>query len=379
MNESIGTIIMRLRKEHGMTQDQLASALGITFQAVSKWENGISSPDISTLPLLADLFGVSVDQLLGRETLPPEEERMTPLVPAEETAISLPEQAEEPEKPEATEEAEAEPVYSAPSHDLPWPDDDCFYAVLYHGHSLVGHLAGDPDLIPAKKHFVFSYEGPAQNIFSDFSVEIHGSVKGVRGVLGDVKAGESVSCGDVGGDAHAGTSLVCGDVSGNAKAGAGIQCGDVSGDVFAGAGVECGDVSGNLTARGGVSCSDVDGNVKAGGSVKAGDVAGSVSAGGNVNCEDVGGSVTAGVSVDCEDVGGSMFSGFGRAKVKPWDEENFDRDLDDLIDREIEKAQTAAEQTSDFGEDLGRRISDAVQRAMSFSFNFGKKNKDKEE
>ena len=42
MNESIGNIIMRLRKEHGMTQDQLANALGITFQAVSKWENGDS-------------------------------------------------------------------------------------------------------------------------------------------------------------------------------------------------------------------------------------------------------------------------------------------------------------------------------------------------
>ena len=56
-----------------------------------------------------------------------------------------------------------------------------------------------------------------------------------------------------------------------------------------------------------------------------------------------------------------------------------DDQIMDLIDREIEKAQTAAEQTSDFGEDLGRRISDAVQRAMSFSFNFGKKNKDKEE
>lgn len=368
MNESIGTIIMRLRKEHGMTQEQLANALGITFQAVSKWENGVSSPDISTLPLLADLFGVSVDQLLGRETLPAAEERLDALGPVETQPEPETETREDPE-PELPEADQA----------LPWPDDDCFYAVLYHGHSLVGHLAGDPDLLPAKKHFVFSYEGPAQNIFSDFSVEIHGSVKGVRGVLGDVKAGESVSCGDVGGDAHAGTSLVCGDVSGNAKAGAGIQCGDVSGDVFAGAGVECGDVSGNLTARGGVSCSDVDGNVKAGGSVKAGDVAGSVSAGGNVNCEDVGGSVTAGVSVDCEDVGGSMFSGFGRAKVKPWDEENFDRDLDDLIDREIEKAQKAAERASDFGEDLGRRISDAVQRAMSFSFNFGKNNKDKDE
>ena len=53
-----------------MTQDQLASALGITFQAVSKWENGISSPDISTLPLLADLFGVSAGVLLGREDEP---------------------------------------------------------------------------------------------------------------------------------------------------------------------------------------------------------------------------------------------------------------------------------------------------------------------
>lgn len=364
MNESIGNIIMRLRKEHGMTQDQLASALGITFQAVSKWENGVSSPDISTLPLLADLFGVSVDQLLGRETLPPEEERMTALVPAEETAISLPEQAEEPEKLDVTEEAEAEPVYSAPSQDLPWPDDDCFYAVLYHGHSLVGHLAGDPDLIPAKKHFVFSYEGPAQNIFSDFSVEIHGSVKGVRGVLGDVKAGESVSCGDVGGNAHAGT---------------GLECGDVEGDAFAGAGIECGDVGGDLTAGGSVECGDVEGNVKAGGSVKAGDVAGSVSAGGNVNCEDVGGSVTAGVSVKCGDVDGSVVSGFSRSKAKDWDEDTIDRDLYDLIDREIEKAQQAAEQASDFGEELGRRISDAVQRAISFGLGFGKKNRDKEE
>lgn len=382
MNESIGTIIMRLRKEHGMTQDQLANALGITFQAVSKWENGVSSPDISTLPLLADLFGVSVDQLLGRDALPREEERLTAPVPVEEQFQERQEQEEEAvqaAEPEQTPDAEAEPVYAEPGQDLPWPDDDCFYAVLYHGHSLVGHLAGDQDLLPAKKHFVFSYEGPAQNIFSDFSVEINGSVPGVRGVLGDVKAGGSVDCGDVGGDAHAGTSLTCGDVSGNAKAGTGLQCGDVSGDVFAGAGVECGDVSGNLTARGGVSCSDVDGNLKAGGSVKAGDVAGSVSAGGNVNCEDVGGSVTAGVSVDCEDVGGSMFSGFGRAKAKPWDEESFDRDLDDLIDREIEKAQKAADSASDFGEDLGRKISDAVQRAISFSFGFGKKNKDKEE
>ena len=40
MNETLGTNIMRLRKEAGLTQEQLANALGISYQAVSKWENG---------------------------------------------------------------------------------------------------------------------------------------------------------------------------------------------------------------------------------------------------------------------------------------------------------------------------------------------------
>jgi len=50
-----------------LTQEQLAEKLGITAQAVSKWENDISCPDISILPKLADIFGVTIDELLGRE------------------------------------------------------------------------------------------------------------------------------------------------------------------------------------------------------------------------------------------------------------------------------------------------------------------------
>ena len=61
--------IKRLRKEHSMTQEQLAEALGVTVGAVYKWENGLSTPEIRLLVELADFFGVSVDYLLGYTVL----------------------------------------------------------------------------------------------------------------------------------------------------------------------------------------------------------------------------------------------------------------------------------------------------------------------
>ena len=66
MNQSLGKQISTRRKALGLTQDQLAEKLGVTAQAVSKWENDQSCPDITTLPRLAEIFGISVDTLLGR-------------------------------------------------------------------------------------------------------------------------------------------------------------------------------------------------------------------------------------------------------------------------------------------------------------------------
>lgn len=63
----IGKNIARLRKEAGLTQMGLADAMGISFQAVSNWERGQTMPDISKLPQLAAILGVSVDGLLGAE------------------------------------------------------------------------------------------------------------------------------------------------------------------------------------------------------------------------------------------------------------------------------------------------------------------------
>lgn len=63
---NVGMKIAELRKINNMTQFDLADKLGISFQAVSNWERGNSMPDISKLPEIAELFGVSIDEILGR-------------------------------------------------------------------------------------------------------------------------------------------------------------------------------------------------------------------------------------------------------------------------------------------------------------------------
>ena len=67
MKETFGQRLSRFRKAKGLTQEDVAKQITISPQAVSKWENDISSPDILELSTLADILGVSVNELLGRE------------------------------------------------------------------------------------------------------------------------------------------------------------------------------------------------------------------------------------------------------------------------------------------------------------------------
>ena len=62
MKLSIGNKIKALRRERGITQEQLAESIGISFQAVSKWENDISLPDITWFPALPSYFNI-IDEL----------------------------------------------------------------------------------------------------------------------------------------------------------------------------------------------------------------------------------------------------------------------------------------------------------------------------
>lgn len=84
MEMTLGKRIAALRKEKELKQDALAEALGVSPQAVSKWENDQTCPDISLLPKLAALLGISVDELLSgkkmelmqtAKILPPEERK----------------------------------------------------------------------------------------------------------------------------------------------------------------------------------------------------------------------------------------------------------------------------------------------------------------
>ena len=64
MNKTLGTKIAELRKQNGMTQLELAERMGVTDKAVSKWERDLSCHDINSIPTLAEVLGVSVDELM---------------------------------------------------------------------------------------------------------------------------------------------------------------------------------------------------------------------------------------------------------------------------------------------------------------------------
>ena len=81
---SLSERLKALRKTKDMTQEQLAEYMGVSPQAVSRWETGATSPDISALPQLADLFSISIDELLGYDDVERQKEISSVIDAAEE-------------------------------------------------------------------------------------------------------------------------------------------------------------------------------------------------------------------------------------------------------------------------------------------------------
>ena len=120
MKHSVGRNIARLRLSQGMTQERLAQRMGVTPQAVSKWENDLNYPDVAALPALAALLGTSVDSLLtvpdnGAEAEPEDavptraDLAASPASPASESSPASPASESSPASP-ASESSPAAPA-----------------------------------------------------------------------------------------------------------------------------------------------------------------------------------------------------------------------------------------------------------------------------
>lgn len=254
----LGRKIAYYRKRKNITQDALAKQLGISNQAVSKWETDQSYPDVELLPKIADIFEITMDELFDREEC------------SDETTSDLMNQ---------------EPVVANETvQEGAWEDDGTLRVVVFLGQKMVQVDKIKETLGRMHKEITFSYKGEALNIESHINVCC-------ENVAGNIKAGGYVECGDVGGSIAADSYVECNSVSGSIAAGSYVECDDVKENVVAGGYIECSDVQGSVKAGGYIECADVKGNVSAGGNVECGDVSGDVTAQGDVECGDVGGCV----------------------------------------------------------------------------------------
>lgn len=200
---TLGNKIAELRKERGLTQEALAKELGVSNQAVSKWEANQSCPDIQLLPQIADLFGITLDSLFGREVV------------------------------------QEEPVVTC---DVPWEDDGKLRAVVYIGRQLVM----EQDCTRASE-ITLTYEGEALDIISSFSVTCDD-------VEGNITANGNVTCDAVGGSVKAYGSVTCDEINGCVEAGGNVTSDEIHGDVHAGGNVTCDEINGCVQAGGTLTC-----------------------------------------------------------------------------------------------------------------------------
>ncbi len=218
---NLGKTIQTLRKHKNLTQNELAEKLFVSYQAVSQWENGNTNPDISILPNIADVFGITIDELFGRTK-------------------------QETIKEECTYE----------EINIKNFDKNTLYVLLVEGNKLQKAI----DYKEKLKHYgdiEIKVNGDIKDVYSHFSIHVEGDVNG------SVHAGDGVNCGNVGGSLTAGDGVNCGNITGTVTVGDSINCGNVGGSVTAGDSVNCGNITGSVVAGDSINCCDIYGNVRA--------------------------------------------------------------------------------------------------------------------
>ena len=238
----IAEMIKELRGGMGISQETLADVCDVSMQAVSKWENGQSCPDISFLPLLAEYFGVSIDYLLtGRNH----------------AADNM--------------DNDLDPNLSKQVL-----KDDVLYIIQYRNGKILDKTQWDKERLENKDttiriqfadefaHLSSGFENESAHLPSGLHVEIWGNADiEAPDVNMNVSAGGNVNCGTVHGNISAGASVNCDVVEGSVSAGNSVNCNTIEGCVSAGNNVSCDTIEGDAAATY-ISCDIIEGDAKAG-------------------------------------------------------------------------------------------------------------------
>lgn len=227
----ISEMIRRLRTDKGISQEALADVCDVSMQAVSKWENGQSCPDISFLPLLAEYFGVSTDYLLTGRSHVAED-------PNDDIASSLSEQTQK---------------------------DDVLYIIQYRNGKIIDRQRWNTEQTEHKDTMIrIQFDDEFSRLQTELRVEVWGNADiATPDVNMNLSAGANVSCKNVQGNVSAGASVNCDVIEGNASAGNSINCDTIEGSVSAGCSISCTTIEGDAAAGTYISCETIQGSAKA--------------------------------------------------------------------------------------------------------------------
>ena len=235
INSILAKNISLYRKQKSLTQEQLAELIGVSYQAVSKWETEKCLPDITVLPKLSDVFECNIDDLFSKT--------------------------------------------SNCNNIIDWEDDDTIRCVVFKGNKLL--KASIPTDYQELKKITFEIEGDAKSIECQCNLSVNGSVSG-----GATSNGEII----IGGNLSGGVNC-CGDVTAGFHISGGINA---NGDVIVGGNLT-GEIHTNrdIVVKGNVSAGTMesDGKIKIEGKAEVDRITGDVICT-ELECERIEGNVT---------------------------------------------------------------------------------------
>ncbi|MBR3685915.1 MAG: helix-turn-helix transcriptional regulator [Clostridia bacterium] len=245
IQSNISNNIKKYRKELCLSQEALAERLGVTSQAVSKWECMLSIPDIDSIIALSELFGITIDKLLLDK----------------DTDIGRRESDREENPDGEGQHFDRRDALGRYYFDA-LPDDKDLRVLQFVGRKLIRENDYKRDVvIPLAIDDKTIGDGKTVNVHIVGNAHIEGDIGG------NVTAGDGVACGNVGMSVQAGDGVACGNVGMSVHAGDGVNCGNVGMSVHAGDGVNCGNVGASVTAGDDVTCGDVHTITNCGGDI----------------------------------------------------------------------------------------------------------------